>query len=237
MTSTTPVATGLHVRTAALDFLTSDRLAATLTDLRRSGAAGADITDAIPRTVADAVQKDMRQDPGWQQEYWLFDEKAQVHPVDPAVFFSSPHTARFSRNACLRRPSKASMSLRGLLSAVVSAQALDALSAVYGRTLRFASADIAAYRRGDYLRRHADTFDDRCFGLVWFLSNPDTTGSGGELVVEAPTGEGLVIAPRAGSVGVIPINPSYTHLVSRIQQDWIRYSIATHYALDTRNPA
>ncbi len=225
---------GLAVRQAVIDVLASDQLACVIAELQRSGGPGMAVERALPPDTTALIRKDMVADPGWHGEYWLFrDNSRDVHPVEADTFFGSRPDLRFSRNACLRKPDPQSLALRGLLSAITSAEALGALSTACGIALTFASADIAAYRKGDYLHRHGDEFDNRCLGLVWFLDESPPDG-GGELVVEGPSGECTVITPRAGTIVVIPIRSAYTHLVATIRSDhWVRYSIAAHFSRTT----
>lgn len=186
-----------------------------------------------PRTCRH-VLADLTRDPGWQREYWRFTNGDQVAPTSAEDFSSAAPVQRFSQNDCLRRPTSNTWALRGFLSAITSAQVEQAFSHAYGRAVRFKSADMARYRRGDYLRRHADLFDGRCFGLVWILGSGWRPGYGGELVTEAETGAAQVIAPTQGTVALLGFGPDRYHHVAQVQVDgWERYSVATHFALAT----
>lgn len=219
------------IRAQVLSFFSSGSLLSAVESLRAADFAGAKFERVVSPQTATAIRRDIADDPARRYEYWLLDSAQDVSAVSAEEFETAPPDRRFSRNFCLRVPDRAAMALRGFLSAVVSGEAAALLSEAYGQELRFASADMAMYGQGDYLRRHADVFSDRRLGLVWFMNTDPPPGAGGELVIEAASGAGLVVAPSEGSVALIPIRPDYSHLVAAVRDDsWLRCSIATHYA-------
>jgi Rps23 Pro-64 3,4-dihydroxylase Tpa1-like proline 4-hydroxylase len=153
-----------------------------------------------------------------------------VKPCSAQEFTAAAPERRFSRSGCLRDIPQSALGIRAFISALKSPKVADAFSAAFGERASFRSADIAKYEADHYLRRHSDTFDDRRFGLVFFLSPGWAAGDGGEFVVEAPSGAALATQPEQGRLALLRINPGYHHSVCRIgSQSWVRYSIAVHF--------
>lgn len=220
---------GLAARAEALAALTGFKIVETVRTLG-CGAAGLAVEDVLSPATTSVVLADLECDGGWSEECWVLEANGDVRPVPAAEFEVAPLDCRFSRSDCLRKPAGDAYGLRGLLSAIVSNEARESLSRAFGEEVRFRSADIARYRAGHYLRRHSDTFGERRFGIVWFLSPGWSCGNGGELVIEGPAGDATVVFPRQGAIGALAIRPNCFHLVSRIRAtDWVRYSIATHF--------
>lgn len=219
------------IRAQVLSFLRNESLLRAIESSHATDFIGAKFERAVSPQAAMAIRRDITDDPTRRYEYWLLDSAQDVSAVSAEEFQAAAPDRRFSRNFCLRKPDRSAMALRGFLSAVVSAEARTILSKAYGQDLRFASADMAMYGQGDYLRRHADVFSNRRLGLVWFMNTDPPTGAGGELVIESASGAGLVVTPSEGSVALIPIRPDHSHLVASVRDgSWLRCSIATHYA-------
>lgn len=220
---------GLRIREEMLGLLTGKYIEDAISALR-SGDAALELSGFMPSWLTEAVLSDMKADVAWSEEYWKLGESGDVLPVSKEVFKTCCLTQRFSWNECLRKPSTTAFCLRGFLSALTDRQAAAAFSMAYGEGIRFKSADIARYRSGHYLRRHADLFDDRRFGFVWFFGKDWALGHGGELAVESPSGEAIVISPQQGTVAVLQIKADYHHQVAVNRSDeWVRYSVASHY--------
>jgi Rps23 Pro-64 3,4-dihydroxylase Tpa1-like proline 4-hydroxylase len=142
---------------------------------------------------------------------------------------ATPET-RFSFNDCLRKLPKDAYPVRALISAMESGEVATALSEAYGSPIVLKGVDMARYTEGHYLRRHADTFDDRHFALIFFLSANWTPGSGGELVVEAPSGEARVAFPEQGHLALLRISPGFQHEVCQVRShSWTRYVLSVHF--------
>ncbi|TLF69214.1 2OG-Fe(II) oxygenase [Nocardia asteroides NBRC 15531] len=91
------------------------------------------------------------------------------------------------------------------------------------------------YRAGHYLRRHSDTYEDRVFGLVFFISDSWQHRDGGQLVVEYPDGRVDVLDPEPATVVALPIAPGYWHMVAEVSDtDWVRHSVAAHFGVEPR---
>lgn len=222
---------GLEIRGATLDLLCGAALGQVLGDLAL-GASSGRLDRALNKAMTSSVLSDLEQDEGWKEEQWLLEPSGDVRPATPGEFAQASPAARFSRSECLRRPKPQAWALRGFLSALVSPEARQSLSRSYGRAVTFRSAEIARYRDGHYLRRHSDIFDGRLFGFVWFFNPDPPAGAGGELIIEAESGEATVVAPEEGSLAAINFQPNCFHHVARIRgSDWTRYVIASHYAL------
>lgn len=168
----------------------------------------------------------------WTEERWTLQPDNSVAAVSEEDFDSTSPDRRFSFSDSLREGADAALAIRGLLSGIRSDTVARAFSDAYGNTVEYRSSDVARYRTGHYLRRHADTYEDRVFGVLAFLSPDWSHRHGGELVVEAPDGSVDCIAPEPGTLAMLPIRPGFQHLVSRIRTtDWIRFSIASHFSL------
>lgn len=172
----------------------------------------------------------------WSEEYWILDHDDSVVKVTEQEFNTTEPNLRFSHSDSLRRASEDATATKALMSAVRSDTVAQHFSEAFGRKVEFRSADVARYRSGHYLRRHADTYEDRVFGLLFFLSSGWSAGCGGELIAESPSGEVDVVPPLTGRIGVLPIRPNYWHLVSRVKSaDWVRYSVAAHFSTTDEN--
>lgn len=221
---------GFEVRRQLLAGLSDGRVGEAIVRLSK-GVSGIELDQILPDSVTRAIAADLRADQGWRMETWAFGGGSDVQAIDVNEFETMAPKARFSKNECLRKPAKDAYSLRGFLSGIVSSEASVLLSSAFGERVQFKSADVARYRRGDYLRRHCDTFDGRRFGLVWFFSDGWQSRDGGELVIEGPAGDSIVIRPRAGTVAALLFRSEYYHHVSAVRSsEWIRYSVATHFA-------
>ena len=169
----------------------------------------------------------------WQEEHWILNEDESVSPATEIEFVATPGTQRFSNSDSLRAAPREAMATRALMSALKSSEVGSAFSAAYGSTITFRTADIARYRLGHYLRRHSDTYEDRVFGLVFFLADGWQQAYGGQLIVEYPDGRVHVIAPDPADVVVLPIAPGYWHMVSEVTgRSWERLSVAAHFGID-----
>lgn len=220
---------GLGVREEVLALLTGPIVAGVLQKLSQ-GAAIVNAEEVLTAQTCAWVLQDLCRDGGWRREFWRLDQHDDAQLVSQEGFDDVPADHRFSNNECLRVPARHSWCLRGLLSAVVSEEVRVSLSAAFGCNVRFRSADIARYTLGDYLRRHADTFENRRFGFVWFFSEGWQPGYGGELIVEGDDGAAKVIAPQKGMLVALAFRPSYFHKVAAVSSSrWARYSIATHF--------
>lgn len=221
---------GLRVRNEAISALTSAAISNALRSLS-AGISGLAVENVLSPATANAVLRDLEGDTGWSEELWLLNG-TEVQPVSNLDFESAQPNARFSKNECLRKPAPHAWSLRGFLSAIVSNEVRESFSRAFGENVEFRSVDIARYRTGDYLRRHADNFEARRFGFVFFLSSGWLNGAGGELVIESPTGEAIVVYPLQGSIAILSFRQNCFHQVARISKsEWVRYSIAFHFSL------
>jgi len=222
-------ALGLSARDTVLQLLAGQAVQEGIAKLSDSTGCFA-LEALLDSRISAAIYDDLSIDPGWKEEHWILTEDGEVKPVDLSTFVATNPEQRFSRSDCLRHPASTSWCLRGFLSAVVSPAVKESLSKALGTPVDFASVEIARYRNGHYLRRHSDTFEDRCLGLVWFFSDFWRPGEGGELVADSRSGEAVCVPPVAGTVACIPIRPGNYHQVALVRsQTWIRYSIATHY--------
>lgn len=222
-------ALGLRVRDETISLLRGGVMSDAFAALR-SGEAVMEMASLFPDWLAQAVLRDMRRQAKWAEEFWVLTASGDVVAVSECVFRGASPTLRFSWNECLREPDPASYSLRGFLSALRSEDVAHAFSAASREEVVFKSTDVARYRKGHYLRRHADCFGDRRFGLVCFFSEGWSIGDGGELTVESADGRSVIIAPRPGTVAAMSIESDNSHLVAAVKSaDWVRYSIATHY--------
>lgn len=222
------VAIAFHSKT--IDMLTAAPVTEALGQLRPGSEAPATSLPLMPADMTHPLVSELAALPTWATEHWLLTPDDNVKPCSAQEFTAAAPERRFSRSGCLRDIPQSALGIRAFISALKSPKVADAFSAAFGERVSFRSADIAKYEADHYLRRHSDTFDDRRFGLVFFLSPGWAAGDGGELVVEAPSGAALATQPEQGRVALLRINPGYHHSVCRIcSQSWVRYSIAVHF--------
>jgi 2OG-Fe(II) oxygenase superfamily len=232
--TTAPRDLGLLTREIVLTLVSGPALLGGIGTLS-DAVAGFSLTSALDSRIVAAICSDLSTDPGWSEEHWILTPDGGVIHVENSTFLATAPVGRFSKSDCLRHPAVTSWSLRGFLSAVVSQTTKDALSRALGFPLDFASAEIARYRHGHYLRRHSDTFEDRCLGLVWFFNDSWQSGDGGELIVESQSGESICITPEPGTVASILIRPGNYHQVALVRSNkWVRYSVAVHYKVSSK---
>ncbi|QWB24448.1 MULTISPECIES: 2OG-Fe(II) oxygenase [Streptomyces] len=213
-----------------IDLLTAAPAREALGLLRPGSDAPATSLPLMPPDMTHPLVSELAALPTWATEHWLLTPDDNVKPCGEDEFTEAPPERRFSRSGCLRDIPRDALGIRAFISALKSTDVADAFSEAFGERVSFRSADIAKYEAGHYLRRHSDTFDDRRFGLVFFLSPGWAAGDGGELVVEAPSGAALATQPEQGRVALLRINPGYHHSVCAIRsQSWVRYSIAVHF--------
>lgn len=219
----------LHVNAEAIKALTDKKTQDCISAIL-GGEICFSVDGLLSQEVVDIISSSLREDAAWARECWVLGDDASVSRVEEPVFRSANLNRRFSTNDCLRIPSKTNLYLRGFLAALVSPQVKEMYSNFCGMDLHFKSADVTRYGKGDYLRRHADLFDDRRFALIWFFSDEWSSGRGGELIVEGEAGSSVVIGPHPGSVGIMAIRPGCFHQVAANQsQEWKRYTVATHF--------
>lgn len=222
---------GHRVRESMLCYLKSDAVVAAIED-----AVNGMHVRLLPKFLEDqwlhGLEHDLHIDPGWGREHWVLREDQSVAAVTEAEFQVAIGPARFSKNDCLRKPDPASYAVRGFLSAITDRTVAECWSTHLRTKLKFRSVDIAKYGEGDYLRRHSDTFEDRLFGIVWFIGQGWRPGSGGELLVENDKGESDVIQPISGAAAVLSFKADYYHQVAANRSaNWRRLAMATHFAL------
>lgn len=219
---------GVSVRRLAIKGLTG---ASNLRHVKAlaDGDASSQSTLDIDQVSLDAVRNDLLAEQNWVLESWILDDCQNVSSVDESEFYRADPTKRFSTNYCLRKPSSTAFALRGFLSALISKEVQKGFSDAFGEPVEFKSVDIARYKNGHYLRRHADNFEDRRFGLVFFFNEGWLQGDGGELVVENECGQGISMPPKQGSVGYIAFRKDCYHQVMQLTGDWERLSVAVHY--------
>ncbi len=185
----------------------------------------------LPEGVTRPLVTELAAQPGWVTECWVRTPSSRARQVTPERFLAEPPARRTVNIDNLREPSWPPL-LRGVVAGLADMRVAAAFSAAYGEPLELRSQDVARYRRRQYLRRHSDTFERRRFGLVLFLSSGWQPGHGGELVVEPPSGESVVLAPVAGRLAMLRISPGWMHHVSPVRSaSWVRYSVAAHYGL------
>jgi Rps23 Pro-64 3,4-dihydroxylase Tpa1-like proline 4-hydroxylase len=224
--------TGLAIRKEAIDFFTSESFSNCLSAVV-TRAAGAKTLDASHVFDFSRIEADMRAATTWEEEFWRIDESKDVSLVSETRFRSLPDEQQFSNSNCLRRPAKNAFALRGLLSALRSAEVSEVASrAVNAEGVRMLTCDIARYAPGHYLRRHDDVFDGRIFGLVFFLHESWLPEYGTELVTEQPAGLARVVRPVPGSIAVMRLSGGHYHQVcTNVSNAWTRYSLAVHFGV------
>lgn len=227
--------TPADVRAGVVTVLTSERMLAHVA--RMAGEPGSDSVlcaaqlPLLPTELTDAVHSELAAEPGWLTECWVRTPSSRTRLVTPEAFMQAPPTHRTVNIDNLPDHSWPPL-LAGLVAGLRDPRVAEAFSTAYGEALEMRSQDVARYRRGQYLRRHSDTFERRRFGLVFFLSRGWEVGHGGELVVEPPSGESVVVVPRAADVAMLRISPGFMHHVSPVRSgEWVRYSVAAHYGL------
>lgn len=197
------------------------------------GPAGQEILTTLPLLSpeeAGLVLECLRHQDAWAEEKWLIFPDGAVRMCSDEEFAAAVPENRFSYNDCLRKLPEDAYPVRALLSAMESPAVAAALTEAYGSPIGIKGIDMARYTEGHYLRRHADTFDERLFGFIFFLAADWTPGSGGELVVEAPSGEAHVAYPRQGDVALLRIRPGFQHEVCQVRSsNWIRYVVSVHF--------
>ncbi|WP_030790497.1 2OG-Fe(II) oxygenase [Streptomyces sp. NRRL S-920] len=221
-------AIAFHGRT--IDMLTAAPVTEALGLLRPGSDAPATSLPLMPADMTAPLVSELAALPTWATEHWLLTPDDDVKPCSEQEFTEAAPERRFSRSGCLRDIPQSALGIRAFISALKSRKVADAFSSAFGESVSFRSADIARYEAGHYLRRHSDTFDDRRFGLVFFLSPGWSAGDGGELVVEAPSGASLATQPERGRLALLRINPGYHHSVCGIRsRTWVRFSVAVHF--------
>ncbi|PRA11979.1 hypothetical protein CQ010_07830 [Arthrobacter sp. MYb211] len=223
-------AIGLEVRKSVIEMLSREDSLALISGFgpEQNGVAGS--LSGLPPVASRSLFEEMRAIQDWKEEAWQLHSNQTVQRVSPQEFGRLSSEEQFSMSDCLREVPADALALRGLISGLKSEEVASSLSSAFGEAVRFKSADVARYRQGHYLRRHADNYEDRRFGLVFFLAPGWRYGYGGELMVEGPGGDAYVIQPHAGAVAALRIKQGYNHQVARMQSvTWTRFSIATHF--------
>ncbi len=222
----------LAVREAVISLLTSEAALETVQSFSSGETTPRPrVIGCLPDDLRQVCHSEITQITTWSEERWALRSDNSVALVDKQEFEATPASLRFSYSDSLRTGVEPALAVRGLLSGIRSRDVADAFSHAYGDKIEYKSSDVARYRDGHYLRRHADTFADRVFGVLTFLSPDWSHSHGGELVVEAPDGSVDCIAPEPGTLAMLPIRPGFQHLVSRIRtSDWVRFSVASHFS-------
>lgn len=236
MTTVHPPATtatreeALAVRQDVINTLTRSAVRSIVADFGSAAYGVAAVAGELDERTTSTLCREFDAVDGWSSETWSIAADGAVSLVSEEEFQVAPATERFSFSDCLRRIPDDALAVRGLLSGLKSDPVTTTLSEALGEQVRFASADVARYREGHYLRRHADTYEERRFGFVFFVSDGWRPGAGGELIVEGPHGDSYVFGPVAGRIAALRIAPGYQHQVARIQDEaWCRYSVAAHF--------
>lgn len=223
----------LNVRRAVIEMMVEPSSAALFRSFNETGNGVAGCLSGLPDDVVEILKNEMLSISNWNDETWELKDNQEVERVTHETFVQLPPTRRFSSSDCLRKVPESALAIRGLISGLKSEAVHNAVSSALGEKVSFRSADIARYRQGHYLRRHADTYEERRFGLVFFIASGWKSGFGGELVVEGPGGESFVVSPNSGKVAALRIKNGYHHQVAQVvDSTWIRLSIATHFAAD-----
>jgi hypothetical protein len=231
-----PKALAAQRRAEAVDLLAGAALAEQVARMRPDGDGVLATLPLLSTEQADYFLGGLRGQPGWALEKWLIDDDGEVRMAPAAEYAAARPEHRFSNNFCLRSVSAdaSSYPIRALISAAESPRVAAAMSEAYGRPVRLRGIDMARYEDGHHLRRHADVFEDRVFGLIFFLAPGWTPGCGGELVVEDTAGNAHVAGPVQGTVALLRIRPGYHHQVCQVRSgSWTRYVLSTHFAVDT----
>lgn len=222
----------MAVRAAIISILTSEKALQSIHSFSNAETPRPRRIGTLPEDLRSVCHSELLQIDTWSEERWVLRDDNSVAAVGEDEFLAQPPSKRFSHSDSLRTGAEPALAIRGLLSGIRSPEVAESFSQAYRKTVEYKSSDVARYRRGHYLRRHADTYADRVFGVLVFLSPDWTPSHGGELVVEAPDGSVDCIAPDPGTLAVLPIRPGFQHLVSRIRTvDWTRFSIASHFSL------
>lgn len=140
----------------------------------------------------------------WSEERWALRSDNSVALVDKQEFEATPASLRFSYSDSLRAGVEPALAVRDLLSGIRSRDVADAFSHAYGSKIEYKSSDVARYRYGHYLRRHADTFADRVFGVLTFLSPDWSHSHGGGACRRSSRRKCRLHRPRARSFGDAP---------------------------------
>lgn len=221
----------LAVRAAVISLLTSETAIETARSFGGDGTPRPQVIGTMPDDLRNVCHSEMTRVNTWSEERWVLRDDDSVGLVKEQEFMTTRPSQRFSYSDSLRTGADPALAVRGLLSGVRSPDVAAAFSQAYGKKVEYKSSDVARFRNGHYLRRHADTYADRVFGVLIFLSPDWAPCHGGELVVEAPDGSVDCIAPEPGALAMLPIRPGFHHLVSRIRtSDWVRFSIASHFS-------
>lgn len=222
----------LSVRTAVISLLTSEAALETIHSFGYSETPRPRVIGEMPEDLRKVCYSELLRVNTWSEERWALRTDNSVVPVDEQEFVAMHPTKRFSHSDSLRTGAEPAIAVRGLLSGIRSTDVAEAFSQAYGKKVEYKSSDVARYRHEHYLRRHTDTYANRVFGVLVFLSPNWTPCHGGELVVEAPDGSVDCIAPEPGTLAMLPIRPGFHHLVSRIRtSNWVRFSIASHFSV------
>lgn len=225
-----PKAAALQHRLAIIDLM---RSAAVLDEVAEMRPGGTGLLASIPLLSAEQANffhSSFAEQPNWEEEKWLILPDGSVRLTTDASFDEADPESRFSYNDCLRKVSKEALPVRALISALQSPEVAASLSDAYGEPITLVGIDMARYKRGHYLRRHADTFNERRFGFIFFLAPDWAPGDGGELVIESPSGEAQVAYPTQGTVALLRIARGFQHEVCRLRSPtWIRYVFSAHF--------
>ncbi|WP_432145959.1 2OG-Fe(II) oxygenase [Streptomyces sp. bgisy084] len=218
-------------RNEVIGFLTRSSVTEALASVRRTKAGCVLAAPSLPQEIGQRMLDELTATQEWISERWLRRSDETAARVSHARFIRSAPSIRLASNDCIYEVPADHVHLRGFLSAVRSEEVQSHFSSAYGEAVRFQSSDVARLRHSQYLRRHSDNHEGRRFGLVFFLSPGWSEGLGGELVVEAPSGQCIAVAPKQWRIAVIRISDEYRHNVCAVRsRSWIRYSVAVHYA-------
>ncbi|MEV6399862.1 2OG-Fe(II) oxygenase [Streptomyces sp. NPDC051907] len=221
----------LALRSELIEFFTRRSFDDALTSVRRSKSGCVLGAPKLPGDIGRGLLDELTGTPEWVSERWLRLRNGTTVKVPHARFIRSAASTRLASNDCIYHIPADHVHLRAFFSAVRSEDVLSHFSSAYGDPLQCQSFDVARLRHGQYLRRHSDDHEGRRFGLVFFLSPGWGEGRGGELVVEAPSGQCIAVAPKQWRIALIRISEGYQHNVCVIRsKSWVRYSIAAQFA-------
>jgi hypothetical protein len=221
---------------ALIEQIKTEAVRAEVRKMRPGGTEFLSAMPLLPPEAAGFFLAGMQEQQAWKLEKWLIFPDESVRICSDEEFEAAAPETRFSYNDCLRKLPPDAYHVRGLISAMASKEVASALSEAYGSPIFLKGIDMARYTEGHYLRRHADTFNDRHFGLIFFLAADWAPGDGGELVVEAPTGEARVAFPKQGDVALLRISPGFHHKVCQVRSSiWTRYVLSVHFGSPAEN--
>jgi hypothetical protein len=219
-------------RAELISFLIQDAVATAITSIVGPSGESVVALPPLPPPTVSTLFGELSRQRQWISERWIQGKNGTVAQVSDERFAQADPGDRLASNDCIYDVPASAPHVRMFLSAVRSDEVCSHLSAAYGEPLQCQSTDVARLWRGQYLRRHSDNHQGRRFGMVFFLSPGWQDDYGGELIVEAPSGESVVMRPRQGHIALIRISAQHQHNVCVIRSpDWTRYSIAAHYAV------